>query len=94
MSIENVKIGGINLHPNISDSRIGDCEELINVKSENGNLRIDTDYEVVSADIPYRDIIIHTVGTQKMYIGKDSEGIVWFTPHTGEVLSKIGRAHV
>lgn len=89
MSIENVKIGGINLHPNISDSRIGDCEELINVKSENGNLRIDTDYEVVSADIPYRDIIIHTVGTQKMYIGKDSEGIVWFTPHTGEVLSRL-----
>lgn len=89
MSIQHVQIGGINLHPNISDSRIGDCEELINVKSENGNLRVDTDYEIISADIPYRDITIHTVGTHKMYIGKDSEGVVWFTPRSGEVRSRL-----
>ncbi len=89
MSIQNINIKGMNLHSNIADSNYGDCEELINVKSENGQLRVDTDYEVVSADIPYYDIIVHYVGTQTMYIGKDAQGVVWFDLQTGDVQNRL-----
>lgn len=89
MSTANISIKGMNLYPNISDSGYGDCEELINVRSENGNLKIDTDYEVVSADIPYRDIIRHDVGINTMYIGKDSSGVVWFNIHSGSIIKRL-----
>lgn len=87
--IQNIQFKGINLHPNIADSSFGDCEEFINLKSENGNIRVDTDYEVVSADLPYSDIIIHIDGNDRMYVGKDSEGVVWFDRNTGEILNRL-----
>lgn len=87
--LQNIQFKGINLHPNIADSSFGDCEEFINLKSENGNIRVDTDYEVVSADLPYSDIIVHIVGNDRMYVGKDSEGVVWFDKDTGEVLNRL-----
>lgn len=79
----------MNRNSNVSDSRVGDCEELINIKSQNGALKIVKDNEKVSADIPYRDIIIHDIGSIRNFIGKDSSGVVWFEPESGIVLMRL-----
>lgn len=89
MTVNIIPIKGMNIYSQISDSSIGNCEELINVKAENGQLVIDTDYEVVSADIPYTDILVHNVGTQTMYIGKDTNDVVWFDLKSGEILKRF-----
>ena len=89
MSRENIRFNGMNRNSNVSDSRVGDCEELINVKSENGALKIVKERESVSVDIPYRDVIIHDTGGRKNYIGKDSIGWAWFDPATAAVLGRL-----
>jgi len=83
MSRTNIRFKGIVRNANISDSAIGDCEELINVSSENGVLKIVKDKKPISVNIPYKDVTIHETGGQQNYIGKDSKGWVWFDPLTG-----------
>lgn len=73
----------MNRNSNISDSRLGDCEELINICSENGVLRIVKDKQAISVNIPYNEVIIHDISGDRNYIGKDANGWVWFDPETG-----------
>ncbi len=85
MSRTDIRFRGIVRNANLSDSSIGDCEELINVIPENGSLKIVKDKEEVSVNIPYKDVIIHEVGGIKNYIGKTSGSIAHFDPETGLV---------
>ena len=89
MARENIRFNGINRNSNVSDSRPGDCEELINVRSENGALKIIKDHVEISSNIPYRDIIIHEVAGVRNFIGKDSSGWVWFDPDSGIALMRM-----
>lgn len=89
MSRQNIRFNGMNRNSNVSDSRPGDCEELINVRSENGALKIVKDKHEVSVNIPYKDVIIHDISGVRNYIGKDSSGWVWFSPETGLVLMRL-----
>ena len=83
MSRTDIRFRGIVRNANLSDSSIGDCEELINVIPENGSLKIVKDKEEVSVNIPYKDVMIHEVGGIKNYIGKTSDSWVHFDPETG-----------
>lgn len=89
MARENIRFNGINRNSNVSDSKVGDCEELINVRSENGALKIVKDHVEISSNIPYRDIIIHDVFGVRNFIGKDSSGWVWFDPATGLLFKRL-----
>lgn len=89
MSRQDIRFNGMNRNSNVSDSRPGDCEELINVRSENGALKIVKDKHEVSVNIPYKDVIIHDISGVRNYIGKDSSGWVWFSPETGLVLMRL-----
>ena len=98
MARENIRFNGINRNSNVSDSKVGDCEELINVRSENGALKIVKDHVEISSNIPYRDIIIHDVFGVRNFIGKDSSGWVWFDPATGlpfkRLYDKVENTHI
>ena len=83
MSRQDIRFSGINRNSNISDSKIGDCEELINICTENGVLRIVKDKQAISVNIPYNEVIIHDISGDRNYIGKDANGWVWFDPETG-----------
>lgn len=89
MSTQSIRFNGINRHPNAVDSNVGDCEELINIKSEDGSLKIDKDKKVISADIPYKRIIIHKLQTTENYIGFDDSGVIWFDPQSGDIKNRL-----
>lgn len=88
MSFVDLLFKGINIHPNITNGQLGDCEEMINVCNENGNLKIKQDAKEISDTIPYKNIIIHQVGQNEQYIGIDSEGVVWFNT-SGEIIKRM-----
>ena len=94
MSTQSIRFNGINRHPNAVDSNVGDCEELINIKSEDGSLKIDKDKKVISADIPYKRIIIHKIQTTENYIGFDDSGVVWFDPQSGDIKNRLYESSV
>lgn len=89
MNIQSIRFNGINRYPNSVDNNIGDCEELINIKSENGSLKICKDKKVISADIPYKKIIIHKIQNIENYIGFDDNGIIWFEPQSGDIKKRL-----
>lgn len=89
MSNQIIQFGGINLSANIQDSNPGDCEELINIRSEAGSLKLNKDHKIISADIPYKRIILHDTAGKRNYIGFDNTGIVWFDPSTGAIIKRL-----
>lgn len=93
MSIQNIQFTGINRYPNSTDSNLGDCQEMINVKAENGSLKIHKDKKVISADIPYTRVTVHQMGDTKNYIGFDSDGVIWFDIMTGDILMRLYESH-
>ena len=89
MSIQTIRFAGMNLAHNTHESSPGSCQELINIRSEEGSIKIDKSPKVISADIPYKRIIIHDTSGTRNFIGFDSNGIVWFNPSTGAVIKRL-----
>lgn len=89
MSTQQIRFTGINRNINSTDSNLGDCQELINIKSENGILKIHKNKQVISERIPYTRVIIHDIQSVENYIGFDDTGIVWFSPTTGDILARL-----
>ena len=84
-----IKFTGINRNLNSTDSNPGDCSEMINVKSENGILKIHKDKQIISGQIPYTRVITHDIQSTENYIGFDDIGVIWFDPISGEVLQRL-----
>ena len=89
MATQSLRFGGINRNTNLCDSPVGDCEEMINVRSENGAIKIEKDRKIISSDIPYTRITTHEIGDATNFIGYDKTGIVWFDPATGDILGRL-----
>lgn len=89
MATQSLRFGGINRNTNLCDSPVGDCEEMINVRSENGALKIEKDRKIISSDIPYTRITTHEIGDATNFIGYDETGIVWFDLTTGDILGRL-----
>lgn len=89
MSIQSIRFNGINRSANAHQTNLGDCQELINIRSENGSLKLEKDHKVISADIPYKRILLHDTAGRRNYLGYDNSGIVWFDPTTGNVIKRL-----
>lgn len=90
MSTQLIRFNGINRNVNQSDANIGDCEEMINVRSEGGILKIEKDKKQISLrNILYKRIITHQLSDTTNYIGFDDKGIVWFDPETGNIIKRL-----
>ena len=90
MSTQSIRFNGINRNVNQSDANIGDCEEMINVRSEGGILKIEKDKKLISLrNILYKRIITHQLSDTTNYIGFDDKGVVWFDPETGNIIKRL-----
>ncbi len=89
MGIESIQIGGMERHSNATDAGIGSCEELINIASESGSLKIKGRKKAVSGQIAYEQIHIHEIALQKNYIGRTDNAIVLFDKDLGTTIQSI-----
>ena len=90
MSTQSIRFNGINRNLNQSDANIGDCEEMINIRSEGGILKIEKDKKQISLrNIFYTRIITHEISGIINYIGFDNEGVIWFSPESGIVIQRL-----
>ena len=89
MNNQTIRFGGIIRSTNSHDSNLGDCEEMINIRSEAGSLKLDKDHKVISADIPYKRILLHDTNGRRNYIGYDNNGVIWFDPTTGSIIKRL-----
>ena len=90
MSTQSIRFNGINRNLNQSDANIGDCEEMINVRSEGGILKIKKDKKQISLrNIFYTRIIAHETSGIINYIGFDNNGVVWFNPESGAIIKRL-----